>query len=86
MAHFVFSAFSDESGETTLAGQIKACKANGITHMELRGFGKNRKRTWYSGKKLTGKDIMVIVAALVFAVVSLLITFSDGSRFYNPFV
>ena len=39
MAHFVFSAFSDESGETTLAGQIKACKANGITHMELRGFG-----------------------------------------------
>lgn len=39
MAHFVFSAFSDESGETTLEGQIKACKANGITHMELRGFG-----------------------------------------------
>ena len=39
MAHFVFSAFSDESGETTLAGQIKACKANGITQMELRGFG-----------------------------------------------
>ncbi len=39
MAHFVFSAFSDESGETTLAGQIKACKANGITQTELRGFG-----------------------------------------------
>lgn len=54
--------------------------------MELRGFGKNRKRTWYSGKKLTGKDITVIVVVLVFAVVSLLITFSDGSRFYNPFV
>ena len=54
--------------------------------MELRGFGKNRKRTWYSGKKLTGKDIAVIVAVLIFAVVSLLITFSDGSRFYNPFV
>lgn len=54
--------------------------------MELRGFGKNRKRTWYSGKKLTGKDITVIVAVLIFTVVSLLITFSDGSRFYNPFV
>lgn len=39
MAHFVFSAFSDESGEATLAGQIEACKANGITYMELRGFG-----------------------------------------------
>ncbi|MBQ7548718.1 MAG: TIM barrel protein [Clostridia bacterium] len=39
MAYFVFSAFSDESGEKTLGGQIAACKANGITHMELRGFG-----------------------------------------------
>lgn len=39
MAHFVFSAFSDESGEKTIAGQMAACKANGITHMELRGFG-----------------------------------------------
>ena len=54
--------------------------------MELRGFGKNKKRTWYSGKKLTSKDIMVIVVVFVFAVVSMLITFADGSRFYNPFV
>lgn len=39
MAHFVFSAFCDESGENTIGGQMAACKANGITHMELRGFG-----------------------------------------------
>ncbi len=39
MAHFIFSAFCDESGETTIGGQMAACKANGITHMELRGFG-----------------------------------------------
>lgn len=39
MADFIFSAFCDESGEDTVEGQIKACKANGITHMELRGFG-----------------------------------------------
>ncbi len=39
MAHFIFSAFSDESGESTIAGQMAACKANNITHMELRGFG-----------------------------------------------
>ena len=39
MVHFLYSAFSDESGEATLQGQIDACKANGITHMELRGFG-----------------------------------------------
>lgn len=40
MAHFIFSAFSDESGEQSIAGQIVACKANGIAEMELRGFGK----------------------------------------------
>lgn len=54
--------------------------------MELRGFGKNKKRTWYSGKKLTSRDITVIVVVFVFAVVSMLITFVDGSRFYNPFI
>ena len=40
MVKFLYSAFSDESGEATLQGQIDACKANGVTHMELRGFGK----------------------------------------------
>lgn len=54
--------------------------------MELRGFGKNKKRTWYSGKKLTARDITVIAVVFVFAVVSMLITFVDGSRFYNPFI
>lgn len=54
--------------------------------MELRGFGKNKRRTWYSGKKLTARDITVIVVVFVFAVVSMLITFVDGSRFYNPFI
>lgn len=39
MAHFIFSAFCDESGEATIGGQISACKANGISQMELRGFG-----------------------------------------------
>lgn len=53
--------------------------------MELRGFGKNKKRTWYFGKKLSSKDITVIVVVLVFAAASLMITFADGSRFYNPF-
>ncbi len=42
MAHFIFSAFCDESGEATISGQMAACKANGITHMELRGFGEGK--------------------------------------------
>ncbi len=41
MSNFIFSAFCDESGEPTISGQMAACKANGITHMELRGFGKD---------------------------------------------
>ena len=40
MAHFIFSAFCDEAGEATIGGQMAACKLNGISHMELRGFGK----------------------------------------------
>lgn len=39
MTKYIFSAFSDESGENTIEGQMAACKNNGITHMELRGFG-----------------------------------------------
>lgn len=42
MTNFLISAFSDESGEVTLEGQIAACQANNITHMELRGFGKGK--------------------------------------------
>ena len=39
MAEFIYSAFCDESGENKIEGQMKQCKLNGITHMELRGFG-----------------------------------------------
>ncbi len=41
MSRFIFSAFSDEASKD-IHEQIAACKANGITHMELRGVnGKN---------------------------------------------
>lgn len=41
LARFIFSAFSDEAAKD-INEQIAACKANGITHMELRGVnGKN---------------------------------------------
>lgn len=54
--------------------------------MELRGFGKNKKRTWYAGRKLQRNDYLTLAFLLVFAVVALVITFADGNRFYNPFV
>lgn len=54
--------------------------------MELRGFGKYRKRTWYSGKKATKMDVVCIVGIALFVVLALLVTFQNGSRFYNPFI
>lgn len=54
--------------------------------MELRGFGKKRKRTWYMGRALKKNDYLTIIFTIVITVTALLITFADGSRFYNPFV
>lgn len=53
--------------------------------MELRGFGKNKKRTWYSARTFQISDYLSIGFVVVFAVLALHITFYDGSRFYNPF-
>lgn len=53
--------------------------------MELRGFGKHKKRTWYMGKKLTRSDYLTIAFVVAFMIAALGITFADGSRFYNPF-
>lgn len=53
--------------------------------MELRGFGKHKKRTWYMAKKLTKSDYLTIGFVVVFMVAALCVTFADGSRFYNPF-
>ncbi len=54
--------------------------------MELRGFGKKKKRSWYSKKKLTGADYGTIAFIVIFTVVSMVITYADGNRFYNPFI
>lgn len=53
--------------------------------MELRGFGKNKNRTWYSGRKFKASDYAAIAFVIIFSVLAMLITFHNGSRFYNPF-
>lgn len=53
--------------------------------MELRGYGKHKKRTWYMEKKLRRNDYLTIGFTVVFMAAALLVTFADGSRFYNPF-
>lgn len=54
--------------------------------MELRGFGKGKKRTWYSGRKFTRADILCMAACLLLVLVSLTLTYLNGGRYYNPFV
>ena len=54
--------------------------------MELRGFGKNKKRTWYSLRKMKKNDWIVVTLVLAILVIDLVVTFWDGSRFYNPFI
>lgn len=54
--------------------------------MELRGFGKGPKRTWYSGRKFSKMDIASIAVCVILMVLSLLITFLNGSRYFNPFI
>ena len=53
--------------------------------MELRGFGKKKKRSWYSKKKMTAYDIAILLFIIIFAAIALIFTYYDGSRFYNPF-
>ncbi|MDZ5470426.1 energy-coupling factor transporter transmembrane component T [Bacillus sp. 31A1R] len=53
--------------------------------MELRGFGKNKKRTWYSERPFNRKDYIALFFVGVLLILSLFVTFQNGDRFYNPF-
>ena len=54
--------------------------------MELRGFGKSGKRTWYSGRKFSKMDMICMAVCVLLMLLSLLITFLNGSRYFNPFI
>jgi len=54
--------------------------------MELRGFGKGKKRSWYSARKFSKFDIAFMVLSLVLVLLSLVITWVNGGRYFNPFI
>ena len=54
--------------------------------MELRGFGKGKKRTWYSARKFTAADFISMAVCIGLMIASFLITYLNGSRFFNPFL
>ena len=53
--------------------------------MELRGFGKNGKRTWYTQRPFAKRDFAALAFGAALLLVSLFVTIRYG-RFYNPFV
>ena len=54
--------------------------------MELRGFGKGKKRSWYSARRFRSVDIVFMVVSLLLVAASLLLTYFTGSRYFNPFI
>lgn len=54
--------------------------------MELRGFGKNKKRTWVVERPFKKADYIAIGIAVCAMVISMLFIYLNGGRFYNPFV
>ena len=54
--------------------------------MELRGFGKNRKRSWYMGQKFKNADYIAMVFGCLLVIAAILLNISNGGRFFNPFL
>lgn len=49
--------------------------------MQLRGYGKHAKRSWYKAQPLKKNDYLTIVFTVIFAVAALVLTFYDGNRY-----
>ncbi len=54
--------------------------------MELRAFGNNKKRTWYTRRKFEKQDYISIFIMIIIALISIFMVKINGSRFFNPFI
>jgi energy-coupling factor transport system permease protein len=55
--------------------------------MDLRGFAKSNKRTWYTAKKLSKRDFAAILISLLIFLGTIAVSiFINKSRFFNPFI
>lgn len=54
--------------------------------MELRAFGNNKKRTWYNARSFVKNDYIAITLVAILVVLSIFVTYSNGGRFWNPFI
>ncbi len=54
--------------------------------MELRGFGKGKKRTWYSSRPFKKGDWISIILSVAALLISIALNFVNKGRYYNPFI
>lgn len=54
--------------------------------MELRAFGKHKKRTFYAKRPFLKRDLYTLIGFSILMIIFLMVTFSNGTRFYNPFL
>ena len=55
--------------------------------MDLRGFGKGKRRTWFTRSNLQRRDyISILVSAIILGITVAVSVFINHSRFYNPFI
>ncbi|MBI9013126.1 MAG: energy-coupling factor transporter transmembrane protein EcfT [Clostridiales bacterium] len=55
--------------------------------MDLRGFGKGKKRTWYSKVEMNKNDYIALsLSVLIFLGTIAVSVFINGGRYYNPFI
>lgn len=54
--------------------------------MELRGFGKNKNRTWIVERPLKRGDYVAAAIAAAVLIISLWCMFLNGGRYFNPFM
>jgi energy-coupling factor transport system permease protein len=54
--------------------------------MELRGFGKEKKRSWYMGRPFAPADIAAMAGCCALLAAALALNAAHGTRFWNPFI
>ena len=87
------------TGKTTLIKRLKAASSILIpliltsmqrievisNAMELRCFGKNKKRTWYMGRPFRAWDYIAMILCALLVGLAVLLSGINGGRYYNPF-
>lgn len=54
--------------------------------MELRGFGRLKRRTWYKSRSFTKWDYVLVGLSILSVILSVLMIEVNDGRFYNPFM